>query len=166
MIKRSGPVKKICFLLILILQLSCTVCYAQEFQYSQYYNYTEYLLAPPGLMDIGLYGYINPAVLAHVHSFDALFAVSGTGLNVEGVSEVGIFTALPGLGFGTMYSNDWGAYWGGKYRLSTGFGTNIFSIGFGYEWTDTVNDDDTQGGITYGILTRPLPHLAIGGSGY
>ncbi|MBN2534588.1 MAG: signal peptide peptidase SppA [Spirochaetales bacterium] len=151
--------KKIIILLFFLFYTFST--FSQE-EATVYKRYTDYLLAPPGQMDIGLYGFINPAVLAYAHGFDALFAFSGPLPDFTPVSEWGLFMAIPGLGFGTIRTEQPDETWTGKYRLSFGYGTNALSIGLGYEWSDT--DEDNL--LAYGMLSRPLPYLSFGFSGY
>jgi len=155
------------FILLLFFSIISSV-YCQEEDTVPFYNScSEFLLAPPCTMDIGLNGYINPAVLAHANNFDTLFVLKAQNPLFTEVNEWGLFFALPGLGFGTLNTRISNDVWITKSRISSGFGSNILSIGFGYEWRsaseETVELDNL---LTYGILSRPLSFLSFGLSGY
>lgn len=156
--------KKLCILLFLLYHISFVFCQAGIPVYNRY---TDYLLAPPGQIDIGLYGFINPAVLAHVKKFDTLFAFSGPSPDFTPVTEWGLFIAIPGLGFGTIQTKQPDNTWITKSRFSLGSGTSAFSVGIGYEWTNGGEETEKPDSLfTYGLLSRPIPYLSFGMSGY
>ncbi|MBN2444472.1 MAG: S49 family peptidase, partial [Spirochaetales bacterium] len=131
-----------------------------------YYTYSELLLAPPGQMDIGLYGFINPAVLAHVNGFDAFVVLSGEDPSFLPVTQWGLFGVLPGIGLGTINTLVTDDIWLTNSRVSIGFGTNALSAGLGYEWSTLDGESlDDAALLTYGILSRPSPYVSFGISG-
>ena len=64
-----------------------------------YAERSEFALAAPGGLDVGLYGYANPALLSYVEHMENVLAWS-TAPNHHALSnQWGLFTALPHLGF-------------------------------------------------------------------
>jgi protease IV len=159
-------VKKIAFLFLCVTVLTGAYCQEDTATLPEYYTYADYLLAPPGQMDIGLYGFINPAILTHVHGFDMLLTLSGMDPELLPVEQWGFFSAMNGLGFGVYNTRLPGDQWLSRYRISSGFGTNAMSAGIGYEWTTGGSDaENSIHHLTYGLLSRPIPQLSFGLSG-
>lgn len=155
--------KLINFLTLLFLISACSV-YAQS-EIPRYHTQTDFLLASPGGMGVGLYGYANPALLTYVHQPDLMFTFSDAFGKWHDFNRWGLFAAIPNSGFGMIHEekasgsvND--------YRCSFALGNKMTSFGMGYGWSS----GDTQAFnraslITLGSLVRPIPQLSIGISG-
>ena len=63
-----------------------------------YAERTKFALAPSGALDIGLYGYANPALLSYVEGLEQGVAWSDS----NSTQSWGLFTAMPRLGFGMI----------------------------------------------------------------
>lgn len=117
-------------------------------------------------MDIGLYGFVNPAVLSYVRSFDTMTAFSNLADDEYTFDRFGFFLAFPGLGFGVMNRLGLNDDWKATYRISSSFGNTAFSVGFGYEWTEDASGIfDADNLYVMGLLARPFPFLSLGLSG-
>ena len=68
-------------------------------QLPSYYLQDEFGAASPGAYKYGLYGYINPALLATVESPDFYFAWSDEVGRWNDFNNFGLFTSFPHLGF-------------------------------------------------------------------
>ena len=152
--------------IVLLVAVSVSVACA-ETVIPRYHTYDDYLMASPGSMRYGLYGYVNPAVLGQTRAFDLLFAWSGTSDYFDDFDRWGLFTTIPApkLGFGVIRQDgDFGAV--NDYRISTGFGGKTSTFGFGYGWsTGETGAYDRGSVLTIGSLTRPVRYLSIGLSG-
>lgn len=135
--------------------------------FPDFYMQNDFLLASPGALKYGLYGYDNPALLNYVDGFDLLFTWSDEGpqKRVNNFNRYGVFTAVKNLGFGFVH-NRAGAYSETDYKVSLGTGSRVMSLGFAYGWSsgDTryFNRRDI---ITAGILYRPMKYLSFGITG-
>ena len=132
-----------------------------------YHTHANYLLASPGAMGMGLYGYVNPALLTYLHHTDLYFTwsdASGDWSNFEGW---GFFSGFPSLnmGFGTI-KDETAVGSSYDYRLSFGMGKPTPSIGRQYNWSagsnQTLNRSNFFG---IGWLGRPIRYLSIGAVG-
>lgn len=132
-----------------------------------YHTHANYLLASPGAMGMGLYGYVNPALLTYLHHTDLYFTwsdASGDWSNFEGW---GFFSGFPSLnmGFGTI-KDETAVGSSYDYRLSFGMGKPTSSIGIQYNWSagsnQTLNRSNFFG---IGWLGRPIRYLSIGAVG-
>ena len=83
--------------------LALSVCAVQaDTEIPPYHSQHDFLLAPPGGMGFGLYGYTNPALLTYVERTDILFTWSDADGEWDDFKRWGLFTAIPSpnLGFG------------------------------------------------------------------
>jgi protease-4 len=157
--------KAIAVIVLLVVASVSVVCAGTEIP--RYHTYDDYLMASPGSMRYGLYGYVNPAVLGQSRGFDLLFAWSGTSDYFDDFDRWGLFTTIPApkLGFGVIRNDD-SAGVVNDYRISTGFGSKKSTFGFGYGWSTGETGAYNRGSVfTVGALTRPIRYLSVGLSG-
>ncbi|UCF78274.1 MAG: S49 family peptidase [Candidatus Eiseniibacteriota bacterium] len=155
---------KVLVLLVLLSACSFTAALGES-TIPPYHGYTDFLLASPGAMGPGLYGYTNPALLTYVHGPDLLFAWSDDTGEWNDFDRWGLFAGVPNLGFGAMH-RETEAGRVTDYRLSHALGNRSASFGIGYGWstgdTDIFNRTNV---VTLGMLHRPASKLSIGISG-
>ncbi len=123
-----------------------------------YPGYDELLPAAPGAFNNGLLGFVNPAVLAHVHGPElrAAFVTRQSGLE-----RWGLFAAAPNLGFGMLEERS-AAEVVRHYRVAMAAGGGDLSLGGGYGWTQGVHSAVWYGGV----LARPTPFLSLGAAAW
>ena len=127
-----------------------------------YAERSEFALAAPGGLDVGLYGYANPALLSYVEHMENVLAWS-TAPNHHALSnQWGLFTALPHLGFG-MIRQELNGRSVGEYRLGLSSGDRSFSLGLAAGWASGQSRlFGRKGHFAIGGLWRPYPHLSAG----
>ncbi len=121
---------------------------AANAQSPSYAERTALALAPSGALDIGLYGYANPALLSYVEGLEQGVAWSDS----SSVHAWGLFTAMPRLGFGMINGRR-----DREYRAGLSSGDRNFSLGVSMGW----------GSVRHGVLGgiwRPGPRLSVGGT--
>jgi len=132
-----------------------------------YHTHSKYLLASPGAMGMGLYGYVNPALLTYLHQPDFYFAWSDAKDDWSSFDGWGFFTGIPALntGFGVIRDQmDAGSSY--DYRLSFAGGRPTSSIGFQYNWSAGSNRTlDRSSFFSVGWLGRPMRYLSLGAVG-
>uniref|UniRef100_A0A7C6AFL4 Signal peptide peptidase SppA n=1 Tax=candidate division WOR-3 bacterium TaxID=2052148 RepID=A0A7C6AFL4_UNCW3 len=121
-----------------------------------FYEHNKFLLASPGAMYVGLYGYDNPALLTYLHQFDLAFIWSDQTNNWNDFDDWMILTGIPNLGF-TISHKESPAGSINRYNLSLGMGDKRQNLGIGYEWSN--NDTNI---LKIGSLTRPVKYLSMG----
>jgi protease-4 len=132
-----------------------------------YHTHANYLLASPGAMGVGLYGYVNPALLTYLHQPDLYFAWSDAKDDWSDLAGWGFFGGFPGLnlGFGTI-KDETAVGSSYDYRFSFGMGKPASSFGIQYNWSAgsnrTLNRSNFFG---IGWLGRPIRYLSIGAVG-
>ncbi len=156
---------------ILFLHCGFLILGAQD-GFSSYHEDSELLLAPPGALRYGLYGFTNPAAAALFGSKvpDLLFTWQG-GHDINSMpNRWGAFFGARNLGFGVVerrFDEDGSLLPGRKvtdYRIASSFGTDIIAFGSTFGWS--TGDDGLLGRgniLRYGVLHRPLPWLTFGG---
>ncbi len=124
--------------------------------FTAYDYYDDLLYGSPGTYGHGLLGYINPANLAMLDNPEMILSYADEN------DKYGIFSALPGIGFGVIYDR-YDEFSVKDYRISTGFGNRKFAVGIGYGWssgdTDYFSRDDV---FTLGMLYRPSSMFSVG----
>lgn len=157
---------KLIKILTLLFLMSVGSVYGQS-EIPRYHTQTDFLLTSPGAMGLGLYGYINPALLTYVHQPDLMFTWSDASGKWNDFNRWGLFAAIPkpNLGFSVIRQKDTlGSVT--DYRLSLAFGDRMKSFGVGYGWSGgDTQFFDRASVITLGSLLRPIPQLSIGVSG-
>ena len=113
-----------------------------------YAERAEFALAAFGGLDMGLYGYANPALLSYVEGLEQGFAWSDS----SSTHSWGLFTAAPGLGFGMINGRR-----DREYRAGLSSGDRNFSLGVGMGWGSVRH-------IVLGGIWRPGPRLSVGGT--
>jgi protease IV len=158
-----GPMKNLLTVLTLLILLTGSVL-AQS-TIPPYHSQNDFLLASPGALKYGLYGFDNPALLSTLHQPDVGFAWSDRSGKWSDPKDWGLFLAVPHLGFGAVRRQE-GPASVTDYRLSAGFGDRAASVGFGYGWSDgdtgILQRSDL---IMLGILLRPNPFVSMGLTG-
>jgi protease-4 len=132
-----------------------------------YHTHSRYLLASPGAMGMGLYGYVNPALLTYLHHTDLYFAWSDAKGEWSDLDGWGLFTGLPQLNMGFGAVKD-GAVVGVSYdyRLSFAAGRPTSSLGVQYNWSAGGNRTlDRSDFFSVGWLGRPIRYLSLGAVG-
>jgi protease-4 len=156
------PVK---VLLLVVLMFAWAV--SVEAVIPDYHTHSKYLLAPPGAMGVGLYGYVNPAILTYLHQTDFYFAWSGAKDEWSDYAGWGFFSGFPtgNIGFGVI-KDDTGVGASYDYRLSLGMGEPASSFGLQYNWSAGDNRTlDRSDFFGIGWLGRPIRYLSLGAVG-
>ncbi|MGD0589331.1 MAG: signal peptide peptidase SppA [Bacteroidota bacterium] len=142
---------------IIIFSVYCAAVAQSTF--TPYYDRNDFLLASPGALKFGLYGYDNPALLSYVRQPDILFTWNDASAPTD---RWGMFVGLPSAGFGMVREKVGGATVA-DYRLSLATGDKTFSTGISYGWTIANNSSfDKSSLLTLGTLYRPLPFVSAG----
>ncbi|MBX3044046.1 MAG: signal peptide peptidase SppA [Candidatus Kapabacteria bacterium] len=146
--------------------LFCTFLnsYSQS-SFTTYYELMDLQAGSPGAFKSGLYGFDNPALLNYNHSdFDLLLLANDRGGELFDFNRTAAFYSSRGFGFGIL-NNKFGDQGYTDYRISSGFGDRIFSMGFTYGWTSTRGGIDRSSNMmAVGGLYRPNAYLSIGGN--
>ena len=108
----------------------------------------EFALAPSGALDIGLYGYANPALLSYVEGVEQGVAWSDS----NSTQSWGLFSAMPHLGFGMINGRR-----DREYRAGLSTGDRDFSLGVSMGWGSVRH-------VVLGGIWRPGPRLSVGGT--
>lgn len=132
-----------------------------EIGFERYHKRNEFLMASPGAMRFGLYGYDNPAMLQYIHDLD--FALHWTSEDFVGeTSRFGAFFGAPGSSFSFVRNDLFGQEYR-DYRIGLGGGTDAASAGLAINWyrgdTDLL---DLSTNVTFGTLFRPGSRLSVG----
>jgi protease-4 len=130
--------------------------------FPSYYSQMDFLMASPGALRYGLYGYDNPAVLTFLHQPDIFLTWSDAGGDWNDFNRWGLFTAVPHLGFGLIHQKV-GALSVTDYRISIGMGDKAASVGLSWGWSggDARYFDRTDV-LTLGTLIRPSRYVSFG----
>ena len=129
--------------------LCCLLAFgAAKAQSLPYAERGEFALAAFGALDIGLYGYANPALLSYVEGLEQGVAWSDS----SSVHSWGLFAAMPGLGFGMVNGRR-----DREYRAGLSTGDRAFSLGVSMGWGSVRH-------IVLGGIWRPGPRLSVGGT--
>ena len=113
-----------------------------------YAERAEFALAAFGGLDLGLYGYANPALLSYVEGLEQGVAWSDS----NSTYSWGLFTAMPGLGFGMVNGRR-----DREYRAGLSSGDRDFSLGVSMGWGSVRH-------VVLGGIWRPGPRLSVGGT--
>jgi Periplasmic serine proteases (ClpP class) len=142
---------------IIIFSVYCAAIAQSTF--TPYYDRNDFLLASPGALKFGLYGYDNPALLCYVRQPDILFTWNDANAPTD---RWGMFVGLPSAGFGMVREKVGGATVA-DYHLSLAMGDKTLSTGISYGWTIANNSSfDKSSLFTLGTLYRPLPFVSAG----
>lgn len=134
---------------------------AQTFSQS-YYNEEQFGLTSPGAMKYGLYGYVNPAILADIDQGNIYFAWTDAAGKWSEFNNWGLFASIPNLGFDIVHQDIFGDQVT-NYKLSAAFGSRAFSYGIGYGWSNGNASGSLLSDVyTLGVLVRPNRYLSLG----
>ena len=127
----------------------------------RYFDRTEYLLASPGAMGFGMYGYDNPALLQYLHDMD--LALYWTSDDLFGdIPRYGAISAGPGFSF-SFFNNDFDNLSYRDYRIALGGGTDMVAAGMAVNWyAGDTGLLDLKTNFSLGALVRPFPYLSVG----
>ena len=135
-----------------LFQLLCCLLVASaanaQSPFISYAERGEFALAPSGALDIGLYGYANPALLSYVEGVEQGVAWSAS----SSTQSWGLFTAAPHLGFGMVNGRR-----DREYRAGLSTGDRNFSLGVSIGWGSVRH-------VVLGGIWRPGPRLSVGGT--
>jgi protease-4 len=127
--------------------------------FTPYHDRNDFLLASPGALKFGLYGYDNPALLSYVRQPDILVTWND---GADPMHRWGLFAGVPNAGF-SMVREKIGGTAVTDYRLSLAGGDRTLSAGAAYGWTITDNSlPDKSSLLILGTLYRPLPFISAG----
>ena len=127
-----------------------------------YYSRNDFLLASPGALRFGLYGYDNPAMTSLLREPDLSFLWSDHDGTWTSPHRWGAFAAAPGIGFGLIHERN-GSASVTDYRLSLSAGNRTFSTGLAYGWsTGATEYFDRSKLLSVGGLLRPNPYVSVG----
>ncbi len=164
-------------LLFLLFLLPLTSLFSQS-AIPSFYDQSEFLLASPGALGSGLYGFDNPALLTYVRQPDVYFSWTDRYGNLGAFKNYGTFIGFPHFGFGfvrtRLPATDPVAVAAGlnrpisvtDFKIAVGFGNRTSSLGFNYGWT--TGDDKAFGRkkvVSAGYLYRPIKYLSVGVTG-
>lgn len=152
---------KIYFLTSVLLMIYSTFLIGQP-HFDNYHERNDFLMASPGAMKFGLYGYDNPALLNYVKHPDLVFSWSDKGGSFSNFNKWGMFLGMPNIGFGALnHSFDDGRIT--DYRISSAFGNKSFGTGFSYNWTKGATElFERKNSVTIGALYRPTRYFSLG----
>ncbi len=131
--------------------LCCLLAFGTAKAQSPFISYaerTEFALAAFGGLDMGLYGYANPALLSYVEGVEQGVAWSDS----SSTHSWGLFTAAPHLGFGMINGRR-----DREYRAGLSTGDRNFSLGVSMGWGSVRH-------VVLGGIWRPGPRLSVGGT--
>ena len=127
-----------------------------------YESRTEFLLTSPASTSSGLYGYVNPALLAYVDEVETVLSWSDeSGGRAPVIPDWGIFGAIPHLGFGVIHRELQGEGFN-DYRLAAASGDRSASVGFAYGWSGGDRRVAPESVLVLGALLRPSPRISLG----
>ncbi len=133
---------------------------------SNYYSKYEFLAAPPSAFQDGLVGFANPAVLGLMHAPDARVYWTMNDPKVAAKNNWGLFTGGRLLGFG-MQQQYRDGHRVTDYSVSLGGGSDVFSIGFGYDWSRGNRDYFSRYALyKMSVIIRPSSWLSFGATGF
>ncbi|MCP4580559.1 MAG: hypothetical protein GY839_03000 [candidate division Zixibacteria bacterium] len=130
-----------------------------------YYTHSGFLMASPGVYNEGLLGFTNPANSSFLNAFDSRFHWTTEGTKAGTFDDWGLFLGAPNIGFGVLHNN-YGDLKITDYRLSLGFGGDMYASGIGYSWSTSNNDNaNREKSWSSGMIFRPMKCLSLGLTG-
>ena len=134
-------------------------------QGSALYQRYNLLQAPAGTFGEGMLGFVNPANVGLLHSFETQFRWTTDADQVFRVNDWGAFAAARGAGFG-MYRLRFGDITMTNYQASLGFGDDRLAVGVGYGWMSTDAALSAPNEWKAGVIWRPDRRLSLGVTGF
>ena len=160
--RHKGTIRasSIAFTLLLLLALAPSAATGESF--TSYQARTEFLPSSPSGTYTGLYGYVNPAMVAYVDDMETLFTWSDDSAAAEAANDWGLYMGLPHLGFGVTDRHAEGSRGYKEYRLAIARGDRSHSVGLAYGWANGTSDFRPPNQIVLGSLIRPNRSLSAG----
>ncbi len=132
--------------------------------FERYYERTDFLMAAPGAMTYGLYGYDNPALLQYLHQPDMAFYWTSDKFAGD-IGRWGLISGSPGFSF-SFFNNDFDDVRFRDYRIAFGGGTDAAAAGFAINWyRGNTAPQDLRANFTMGTLFRPAEFISVGLTG-
>ena len=136
---------------------------SQASSLTPYESRTEFLLTSPASTSSGLYGYVNPALLAYVDAMETTFSWTDESGGPTPVNDWGVFSAVPHMGFGVLHRELEGVGGFNDYRLAVASGDRNASAGFAYGWSSGGDRAGAPASVlVLGTLLRPSPRISLG----
>jgi protease-4 len=150
---------------ILIVLFSLQLAFSQTL--SSYYTKYDFLAAPPSAYQDGLVGFVNPATLGMMQSPDMRFYWSTDGPEASSFNNWGLYSGGQILGFG-MQQQHIGSNRVTDYSIALSGGSDVFSIGFGYDWSKGDRDFFARQKSLYktSVIIRPSARLSFGATAF
>ncbi|MFZ1519564.1 MAG: S49 family peptidase [Ignavibacteriaceae bacterium] len=129
--------------------------------FPSYYFQNDMEFSTPGTSLFGLSGFNNPAELAYQPYPNFYLTWNDLNSDFNDFSNWGLFTSIPYLSFGmhNQTRNDFSVI---DYKISTAFGSDAFSAGFGYGWSSgDVSFFNHSNLFTIGTIFRPASFISI-----
>ncbi|RPI64185.1 MAG: hypothetical protein EHM44_03680, partial [Ignavibacteriales bacterium] len=129
--------------------------------FPSYYYQNDMEFSTPGTSLFGLSGFNNPAELVYQPYPNIYLTWNDLKSDFNDFNNWGVFTSIPNLGFGirNQTSNDFSVI---DYKISTAFGSDVFSAGFGYGWSSgDVSIFNRANIFTIGTIFRPTSFLSF-----
>jgi protease IV len=129
--------------------------------FPSYYFQNDMEFSTPGTSLFGLSGFNNPAELAYQPYPNFYLTWNDLNSDFNDFSNWGLFTSIPYLGFGmhNQTQNDFSVI---DYKISTAFGSDAFSAGFGCGWSSgDVSFFNRANVFTIGTIFRPASFLSF-----
>jgi protease IV len=149
---------RVLFLAVFFILISSA--YSQTI-FPSYYFQNDMEISTPGTSLFGLSGFNNPAELAYQPNPNIYLIWSDYNSDFNDFSNWGLFTSIPFLGFG-MHNQTRNNFSVIDYKISTAFGSDAFSAGFGYGWSSgDVSIFNRANEFTIGTIFRPSNFLSF-----
>jgi protease-4 len=128
-------------------------------QFLPYHEETGLLLASPGALGLGLYGFGNPALLTYVHHPDLFFTWSDQTGSWGQFKRWGVSVGVPHGGLGIQRQ----PYGVTDYRIALAAGDRSYGFGVSYGWSGgNTQALDRRSLLSLGGLVRPIPYMSLG----
>ena len=160
----NSSLRTLIFVPLIVLVTGAAIFAQTPVGFERYYDRTNFLMASPGAMTHGLYGYDNPALLQYLHQPDMAFY--WTSDNFAGnIGRWGVISGSPGFSF-SFFNNDFDDVRFRDYRIAFGGGTDAAAAGFAINWyRGNTAPQDLRANFTMGTLFRPAPYFSFGLTG-
>ncbi|MEK9135607.1 MAG: S49 family peptidase, partial [Bacteroidota bacterium] len=147
---------------ILVLSVCLTLPANGQSTIPPYHAHNDFLLASPGTLKTGLFGFDNPALLTYQHQPDIAFMFSDANGKWSDFKRWGLFTAFPHFGFGLIHEKSPVGLIT-DYRISLALGDRALSTGLAYGWsTGSKAQFNRYNLTTVSFLIRPMQYVSVG----
>jgi len=133
-----------------------------QVSYPAFHEQNNFLLASPGALKFGLYGFDNPALPSLLREPDVSFLWSDQTGVWSDFNRWGLFAAAPHIGFGILHQKA-GLRHVTDYRISLATGNRTIGYGIGYGWSGGyIQTFGRSKLVMLGALVRPNAFLSFG----